>query len=305
MSWWCSALDRPWDWTPRPYLGVWVLCLATVGAFAWSCRTHRMSTGERLGRRKATQFSIGVAGLWIASDWPIGSLGGGYLSSVHMLQFMLYTLLAAPLLMLGTPEWMARAVLRRTHLRSVWATLSRPLIAGVLTNVLLIATHSPFAVDLLRSSQAGSFALDMVWLASGFILWAPIINPIPECRSSSALVKIAYLFLASALIPMIPGGMIAFAAHPLYSTYELAPRAGLSALEDQQLAGVLMKIGNVPIIWTVMGVIWFQWYERDRAQRPAHRRVPQAGIATEGAVATGGPHARRAADPHRDSSAPS
>jgi len=273
MTWWCSALQRPWDWTPRPYLGVWLLCGLIIAGFVGAIRSYRRRHPEyRLGRRKAWQFAGGIIALWIASDWPVGTLGGAYLSSVHMLQYLIYTLAAAPLLMLATPEWMARAVLERLRLGAVWKTLSRPLWAALITNALLIATHSPFTVDLLRASQLGSFALDMIWLLSGLLLWSPVIDPIPEYRARTAAIKIVYLFAAAALIPMIPGGFMAFAAHPLYSTYELAPRAGLSALHDQQLAGVLMKIGNVPIIWSVMGVIWFRWYEAERTATPRRRR---------------------------------
>lgn len=271
MSWWCSALERPWDWTPRPYLGVWLLCGAIGLGYWWAVRSHSDRTGQAVDRRKAIQFVAGIVGLWIASDWPVGALGGAYLSSVHMLQYMLYTLLAAPLLMLGTPEWMARAALRSLRLDDAWRILTRPLVAVIVTNVLLLATHAPVSVDLLRATQLGSFVLDMLWLLSGLVLWGPIISPIRDARTSSPLVKIVYLFAAAALMPMIPGGFLAFASHPLYSTYELAPRVGLTALADQQLAGVLMKVGNVPVIWAVMGVIWFRWYESDRAASATRR----------------------------------
>ena len=30
MRWWCSAIVEDWSWTPRPYLGVWILCGALV-----------------------------------------------------------------------------------------------------------------------------------------------------------------------------------------------------------------------------------------------------------------------------------
>jgi cytochrome c oxidase assembly factor CtaG len=85
-------------------------------------------------------------------------------------------------------------------------------------------------------------------------------------------------------MPMIPGGFMAFAPHPLYSTYELAPRVGIPALEDQQLAGVLMKIGNIPVIWAVMGVIWFRWYESDRSASQARRTRRAVGERTAPAV---------------------
>jgi putative membrane protein len=213
-------------------------------------------------------------------------LGAGYLSSIHMLQYMLYTLGAAPLLMLGTPEWMARAIVERTHTTAAIRLLTRPLVAAILFNLVLLATHAPVSVDTLRSTQVGNFALDMVWLLSGLLLWAPVINPITEWRARSAPARIVYLFCAAALIPMIPGGFIAFSPQPLYATYELAPRVGLSALNDQQLAGVLMKIGNIPVIWAVMGVIWFRWYESE--QRTSRRRQPVRSSRVPATTAAGG-----------------
>lgn len=275
MRWWCSAVEAPWDWTPRPYLGVWVLCLGLSAWYVVSWRRHG-STGpaDDGDRRLKGFFAAGIVALWIASDWPVGTLGGGYMASLHMLQYMLYTLAAAPLLMLGTPEWLAESVLDKLHLQRVWRTLSRPLLAAIITNVILVSTHSPFAVDRLRSTQMGSFAMDMIWLFSGLVLWAPLINPVRDARMKSAPLKIVYLFLAAAVLPMIPGGFIAFSPQPLYETYELAPRVWLSPIEDQQFAGVLMKIGNLPIIWAVMGVIWFRWYQLEN-KRPAHRAAPQ------------------------------
>jgi putative membrane protein len=217
------------------------------------------------------RFAAGIVALWIASDWPVGALAGGYLMSLHMAQYLLYTLAAAPLLMLGTPQWMAERVLDRLHLHKVWAVLSKPLVAVIVSNTILIATHSPFAVDRFRSTQLGSFAMDMIWLASGLVLWAPVINPVPSERMTSDPLRIVYLFIAAGVLPMIPGGFITFSANPLFATYELAPRVGMSALHDQQLAGVLMKIGNVPVIWAAMGVIWFRWYEKEHG---TDRRAP-------------------------------
>lgn len=287
MAWWCSALQRPFDWTPRPYLGVWLFCSLLVAGYVALLRRHAARTGSPAAtRRQRWQFAGGIVALWIASDWPVGTLGGGYLSSIHMLQYMLYTLAAAPLLMLGTPDWLARAVLTRLRIAAAWKVLTRPVVAVLVSNGLLIATHAPYTVDLLRSSQLGSFALDMVWLVSGLIMWSPIIDPLREYRLRSAPIKLVYLFAAAALMPMIPGGFLVFADHPLYATYEMAPRVGISALHDQQLAGVLMKIGNLPVIWTVMGVIFFRWYETDQRHTARRRRVTNRPALKDGEVAS-------------------
>ncbi len=290
MRWWCVAVNERWSWAPRPYLGVWLLCGTFLALYVWAIRSHRRRHPDDVDgreRRRAIWFVLGVVFLWLASDWPIGSLGAGYLSSVHMLQYMIYTLGAAPLLILGTPSWMLERIMEVTRSRAAVRALSRPLVAAVLFNVVLIATHAPVTVDTLRSTQVGNFALDMVWLASGFLLWMPVISPIDEFRARSAPARLVYLFCAAALIPMIPGGFIAFSPQPLYGTYELAPRVGPSALDDQQMAGVLMKIGNLPVIWAVMAVIWFRWFERE--QRASRERRVARGRSRVAAVAGGVP----------------
>ena len=52
-------------------------------------RHHGLTSHEK---RKWLWFGLGVAILWGATDWPMGALGAGYLASVHMAQYLLYTL---------------------------------------------------------------------------------------------------------------------------------------------------------------------------------------------------------------------
>ncbi len=288
MQFWCSALKEPWSWAWRPYVGVWILCLGLLTAYAVAVRRRRHTNpAEPDAGKRALWFALGVLAIWVASDWPVGLLGSSYLSSVHMAQYMLYTLAAAPLLILGVPEWMARRLLGKLRLYRTVRFLARPLVAAVLFNVILIATNVPLVVDALRASQVGSFGLDMTWLLSGFILWMPICCAIPEISGRSYPVKMVYLFLAAATVPMVPGGFLTFADHPLYATYELAPRVmGFSALNDQQLAGAFMKVGNIPVIWSVIAVMFVRWWKQERASdeaelkdRPAESwRLRRAGL---------------------------
>jgi putative membrane protein len=273
---------------------VWLLCLTIALWYGLAWKRHRREGSEPAERDGAhmRRFAGGIVALWIASDWPVGALAGGYLMSLHMTQYLLYTLAAAPLLMLGTPEWLADEVLDRFHLRRVWSVLSRPLVAVIVTNVILIATHSPFAVDRFRSTELGSFAMDMIWLFSGVVLWGPVISPVRSMRIASDPLRIVYLFVAAAVLPMIPGGFITFSSNPLFATYELAPRVGMTALHDQQLAGVLMKIGNVPVIWAAMGVIWFRWYEKDHGT--PGRAVVRTGTTSRPSVGSGAAPAQEA-----------
>lgn len=292
MTWWCSATRQLWDWTPRAYPGIWLAMALLVGAYVVATVRHRRHTATTPDdRRKWLWFGLGAAVLWIATDWPVGALGAGYLASIHMLQYLLYTLVAAPLLLLGTPEWMVRPLVVRLRLHGALRTLARPVVAGVAFNVVLVATHAPWTVDTFRSSQMGSMVLDVIWVLSGFVLWTPLVSPLPELRHPSPAVKCIYLFLASGAIPMLPGGILTFASFPLYETYELAPRVGgLSAESDQQLAGIMMKIGNIPVVWAVIFVIFVRWATSEKG--PGASPAPKATATAD--LGAGGPEVAQA-----------
>ena len=70
----------------------------------------------------------------------------------------------------------------------------------------------------------------------------------------------------------MPASFLTFGSTPLYKFYEGVPHlCGLSTLDDQQLAGLIMKIGAGLLLWVVIAVVFFRWAaEEDR--RIAARR---------------------------------
>ena len=261
ISWWCTALARPWSWQWIPYPGIWAAAVLPMVAYGHSVHRHE----EETNWKEVSQFIGGMLVFWAASDWPLGTLGAGYLASAHMTQFLLYTLVAAPLILLGTPEWMARRVTRRLRIENLTVWFGRSLVAtGLIYNAILLTTHAPGSVALLRNSQLGSFAMDLAWMLAGFLLWLPVISPLPEGRASSSWLKMAYLFVTTSVVAVIPASFLTFTSTPIYGIYELAPRVGsITALEDQQLAGIIMKIATIPIVWSTIAVIWFRWSAKE------------------------------------------
>jgi putative membrane protein len=257
ITWWCTALTRPWTWEWIPYPGIWAASLLPIVGYGRAVHRHDDVTDWR----KATQFVTGMVVFWVASDWPLGTLGAGYLASAHMTQFLLYTLVAAPLLLLGTPEWMARGLARRLRVERVVVRLGGSLlVSGLIYNTVLLVTHAPGTVEALRTNQFGSFAMDLLWVIAGIILWLPLLSPLPEGKADSPWAKMAYLFVTTSIVAVIPASFLTFTSTPIYGIYELAPRFGsLTAIEDQQLAGIIMKIGTIPIVWSTIAVLWFRW----------------------------------------------
>ncbi|MCI0543020.1 MAG: cytochrome c oxidase assembly protein, partial [Actinobacteria bacterium] len=141
-----------------------------------------------------------------------------------------------------------------------------PVVCAVVYNLMLAVTHSPGTVEVLRRSQLGSFTMDLLWMVAGFILWLPVISPLPEGRLTSPWPKMLYLFLATAVVAVIPASLLTFSTTPVYAIYELAPRIGsLTAREDQQIAGILMKLATIPVIWGTIAVLWFRYAKQEEA----------------------------------------
>lgn len=261
MQWWCAAQGVPWSWSWQPYPGVWIFLALLAFGYA------RASRGEG-DRGHRIRFAVGLALLWLALDWPVGALGAGYLASVHMVQFLLIALLAPILLLTGLPP----ATLRRwLHARAgaLLAFATRPLVALLLFHAVVVITHWPSVVDTLMATQAGSFLIDTAWLAAGLLFWWPVLHDVPA-RRFPPLARIGYL-IATTVGLTLPYIFLTFAELPFYATYELAPPvAGITAREDQQLAGLIMRIGGGAVLWVAIGVLFFRWY---RAENPPPRRA--------------------------------
>jgi putative membrane protein len=269
VQWWCSAQGLAWSWTWRPYVGVWILVAALVLGYA---RLTRRSGGATAGERWA--FAGGVASLWVALDWPVGLLAAGYLASVHMIQFLLVALVAPPLLLLSIPDGAWARLAGRPAAVGTLEIFTRPLVAVAVFNVLVWLTHWPRMVDGLMAHQAGSFLIDMLWILAGLFFWWPVVAKVPARERFGYPRKVAYLILAT----VANTGVfiyLTFSHLPVYATYELAPPIPwITAREDQQAAGLLMKMGGGLVLWTAIGILFARWYQAEEG--PVATRANEA-----------------------------
>jgi putative membrane protein len=284
VQWWCAATGAAWEWRWVPYPGVWAFVLTLAAMYAALLRSER-ARGSQVRRGRVFCFAAGVLALWVALDWPVGALGAGYLASVHMVQFLLIGVLAPPLLLNGIPDAAWRRLLTRPRLLGVLDTVTHPLFAMAAFTVTIAVTHWPRVVDTLMASQLGSFALDMTWLAAGLVFSWPVASPVPERRWMTYPVKIGHLLAASVLNTGV-FAYLTFSTLPVYAIYELAPPiSGLTAREDQRVAGLLMKIGGAPILWTWISILFTRWYrESTRDDDAPGGAAPEEGR-PEGAAA--------------------
>lgn len=255
LQFWCSAQGVPWTWTWRPYLGVW-LVVALLAMGAW--RLYR-----RDGRAQGfpvTTF-LGLALIWGAVDWPVGTLGAGYLASMHAVKFLVVGFIAPLLVWIDLHAPFARLLAEHPRGARVWGAITHPLPAAVLFNVVLILTHLPESVNTLSASQLGEFVNDLAWLGAGLVFYWPFVTP---TRMRHKLAKIGYFFFGTLGHNALAMTLL-LTKRPIYAVYELAPRVGnLSARDDQALAGTVMLLGGSFFIFTVIGRMFVNWYREEQ-----------------------------------------
>lgn len=211
-------------------------------------------------RREVLAFGAGVIVLWAFADWPVHDISENYLFSVHMAQHTAFSLVAAPLLLLGTPSWLLRLIVRPRWLQALLRRLARPLAGLLLFNGFVAISHWAGWVDFTLRHEAAHFGAHALLLAVSLVMWLPVVNRLPEIVSVSYPVRMIYLF-GQSILPNVPTAFLVFAERPIYRFYAEAPRPfGISAVEDQQMAGAIMKIAGTTIIWGVIVGLFFHWY---------------------------------------------
>lgn len=265
VQWWCAAGTGPWTWSWQAYPGVWIFQLLLLAAYVAALR-RPAPPAERAGepaapRGRVARFLVGWALLWVLLDWPVGPLAAGYLLSAHMLQYVLISLLIAPLLEEGLPHWLHRRLLARPALAPLRWWVDRPFACFMALNGVLVATHVPLVADTLKPMQFGSMLIDLLWVGSAFLFWWSLREAGARGELSTLYGKRLLYMLGIKLVPIVIGGFFVFSDFPIYATFELAPRATeLSARHDQSLAGWLMLAGATPLLIYRLGTAWFAWY---------------------------------------------
>ena len=257
----------------HPHLDVWALVGALGLFYALAVRREQARRpGERVvGRRQVVCFGSALGVMWLASDWPVHDVAEGYLYSVHMVQHLLLTLVVALLLLAGTPAWMARRLLGQGAVLRTVRTLSRPLTGLIQFNVILVLSHWPLVVEATVLHHPLHFVAHAVLLGSAVLMWMPVASPLPQIPRIRPPAQMLYLFLQT-IVPTVPASFLTFNDRPLYGIYARLPRLwGISALTDQQTAGLIMKIVGGLFLWAVIAAIFFRWYERE--ERAAKEKV--------------------------------
>jgi putative membrane protein len=239
------------EWHPEVIAGLAALALL----YLWRAR----GLPAPLPPGRGYSFAAGLLVLAGALNGPLHDLSDHYLFSAHMVQHLLLTLVAPPLLLAGLGPGMLEPVLRRRRLERALFGLTRAPVTFAVYNVTLLGWHLPGPYNAALEHHPLHIVEHLTFLSTAVLLWWPVLSPEPRLPRLHYAAQLLYIFLLG--LPMTAvAALITMADVPLYPFYAAAPRVwAISALEDQRLGGLIMWVpaGIAPL--AAFTAVFFRW----------------------------------------------
>jgi putative membrane protein len=239
-------------WTWDFWITIPLLVAALLYLTGWRRLYARAGRGLALLNKRAGFFAGGWLILAFALVSPLHEAGERSFAA-HMFEHELLMLAAAPLLALSRPLtpmlWAFPLdgrkafgrVARWQPLSAIWDSLTGPVTATLLQSAALWLWHMPALFDQALASTAWHTAQHLSFLITALLFWTAMFDTSnrPNGTGVAALCLFATSITSGAL-----GALMAFSQSPWYRAYsELGVSSfGLSPVEDQQLAGLLMWV---------------------------------------------------------------
>ncbi len=240
------------SWPSEPWLVASLLLSAAIYFRGWNILRRREP--QRWNGWRLASFLGGLTAIFLALGSPLEPFAT-LLLQIHMVQHLLLMMVAPPLIWLGAPlfpmvrglpapvrtVWVA-PLLRSRRLRRLFARLTHPLVAWPIYVGVTWFWHAPRFYDLALASARWHLVEHAVFMAAALLFWYPVVRPYPARPNWSPWLLFPYLLLADVQNTVL-AAWLTFSSRVIYPHYENGPRlAGLTALDDQSAAGVIMWV---------------------------------------------------------------
>lgn len=253
--------------------------VVTIFIYLWGVRNawRKAGAGHGIAARRCLYFLGAILALAAALVSPLDALSDE-LFSAHMIQHMILIFIAAPLLVMSDaplaliwalPRGWAQTLVRRWNhmpaLPRIWRALSSPFSAWVLFTFALWTWHAPPLFEGALRDESLHALEHLIFLSTAMLFWWVLLR-----RSGPGYLRygaaVPYLF-TTILQSSVLGALMTFTSLPWYPYYAArTPAWGLTPLQDQQLAGLIMWIPG-GIVFTLLTIGYFAAWLRAMEQR--------------------------------------
>ena len=279
------ALAFGWTWEPAVTLG---LLVAGIGWLAAVRRVNRAHPANRVPRFRSVAWFAGLAAIAVALLSGIARYDTT-LFWIHMVQHILLTLVAPPLLALAapitlllrlaSPSTRRGLILPVLHSRLV-GVLSFPVVAWAVFAGVMWASHFSPLFDAALEDPLVHELEHGLYLGAGLLFWWPAVAADPSPWRMTHPVRAMYVFLQMPQNTFLAVALLSAPA-PLYEHYVTLGRPwGPTPLEDQQTAaGIMWFVGDLLFLLPIMAIIAGWMRHEDRRSAHADRQADAARAA--------------------------
>ncbi len=234
-----------WSWNPE---ALFLVPLMTIGYFLALRRFPAP-------RWRIACFVTAMVLLLVVTITPLETIAMNYLLVIHLLQNVVLAEWAPLLVVLGLPPALAATLSRPRAVR----TLTHPAVALPLWLANYMLWHLPWLYDTALENPHTLLHLEhALYFATGVAMWWSVVQDAPHRLGTG--IRAGVVFAAFILGSPI-GLVLALVPEAVYDFYVDAPERlwGLSALEDQQLAGILMALEQASVFFAVFAVLFLRF----------------------------------------------
>lgn len=270
-----SGDAHPW-WTLDPWVLLPLLVLGSlyiVGLIRLRGKAH---AGFPASLPAIASAGLGAVALFFSLIWPLDSFSESSFGA-HMAQHMILIAVAAPLLVLARISIpVTAAIASASPAAAGWLARPRkwlrlcltPSVAFFIHGAVIWVWHAPLLFELALRWEPIHRLEHFSFLVAGYWYWAVLLR---EDKVNGEGYGAAALWSLSTLMHTgLLGALITFAPRPLYPTYIETQGSVAAALEDQQLAGLLMWV-PMAIPYLIGGLAftaaWLRNVDRQKERR--------------------------------------
>jgi len=230
-------------WHPEP-----VLVGTVAAATAFYCVRLTSRDVDFPGWLRIGSFFTGIFFVILALASPI-DVGGGQSFALHMLQHIILSTWAPPLLLLGMTAAILRPLLDLPGVLSLLRPITHPFVGAPLFIANMWFWHIPPIYDIAVADGVVHYAMHLSFLISGLLFWWTLAAPIKDLHSLSTGWRLFYIFITGFPMMALAFALIA-TPNAIYDYYATQPRLwGMSPETDQQIGGALMgTLGELTMI---------------------------------------------------------
>ena len=236
------------EWQPDLAVAAMLAAAAILYGSGLSRLWNRAGIARGIGMLEATAFAFGLGILALALLSPLETVTGTLLTA-HMIQHVLLIAIAPPLILMGRPDaafaFAMPALTSAAFLLAFLRRVARPLPAAALHALTIWIWHAPGPFQAALQNEALHDLEHASFLLTALLFWQSVIA---ASRSPSSLIAAIVATLVTLIQSGFLGALLTLSGRLLYPSYSESELWGLSSIEDQQLAGLVM--------WVPMGGIY-------------------------------------------------